>query len=103
MVDHRTFAGQKFEVQAHGFQGQQEVGKDDRGIDVELLGGGDGDFSGEVRVFADLEQRVVAADCLVFRHIAAGLAEKPDRGAVHGLAQAGANKTAAARETGARG
>ena len=35
------------------------------------------------------QQGMVAANGLVLRHIAAGLAEKPHRGFVHGLAQAG--------------
>ncbi len=45
---------------------------------------------------ADFEQGVVAADGHVFGHIAAGLAEEPDGGAVDGLAEAGADETAAA-------
>jgi hypothetical protein len=38
---------------------------------------------------------VVLADVAVLLHVAAGLAQKPDRGAVDGLAQAGADKAAA--------
>jgi hypothetical protein len=37
----------------------------------------------------------VSADGHVLRHIAAGLAEKPDGGAVCGKAEAGTNETAA--------
>ena len=44
---------------------------------------------------ADVEQGVVAADGAVLRHVAAGLAEEPDGGAVGGKAEAGAKETAA--------
>jgi hypothetical protein len=45
-----AFAGDELEVEAHGGEGQQEVGEDDGGVDAEALGGGDGDFGGDVGV-----------------------------------------------------
>ena len=94
-VDDGAFAGDEFEVEAHGREGKQEVGEDDGGVDAEAFGGGDGDFGGDFGGAADVEQRVVAADGHVFRHVAAGLAEEPDGGAVDGLAEAGADEAAA--------
>ena len=95
-VDLRAFAGDEFEVEAHGGEGQEEVGEDDGSVDVEAFGGGDGDFRGDGWSPADVEQRVVLTHGHVLGHVAAGLAEKPDGRAIHGLAEAGANEAAAA-------
>ena len=97
MMDDGALAGLEFEGQAHGLERQQQVGKDDGCVDAELFGGGDGDFGGEVGLLADFDQRVVFADVAIFLHVAAGLAQKPDRRAVDGLAQAGAEKRLPAR------
>ena len=78
--------------QAHDFEGQQEVGEDDGGVDAEDFGSGDGDLGGERGLLADFEERVLLADCAVLRHVASGLAHEPDGGAVDGLGLAGANK-----------
>ena len=93
-VDLRAFAGDEFEVEAHGGEGQEEIGEDDSRVDTEALGGGDGDFGGDVRGAADFEEGVVLADGHVLGHVAAGLAEEPDGGAVDGLAEAGADEAA---------
>ena len=90
-----AFVGDEFEVEAHGGEGEQEVGEDDGGVDAEAFGGGDGDFGGDVGGAADVEEGVVLADGHVLRHVAAGLAEEPDGGAVDGLAEAGTNEAAA--------
>ena len=94
-MHHRAFAGLELERQAHGLERQQQVGKDDGRVHAQLFRGGDGDFGGELGLLADFDQRVVLADVAVFLHVAAGLAQKPDRRAVDGLAQAGAHKPAA--------
>ncbi len=44
---------------------------------------------------ADVEQGVVLADGHVLGHVAAGLAEEPDGGAIDGLTQAGADEATA--------
>ena len=95
MMDDRPLAGLELEVQAHRLQRQQQVGEDDGRVDAQLFRGGDGDLGGDLRLLADFDQRVVLADVAVLLHIAAGLAQKPDRRAVDGLAQAGAEKAAA--------
>ena len=94
-VDDGAFAGEEFEVEAHGGEGEEEVGEDDGGVDAEALGCGDGDFGGDVGGAADVEEGVVLADGHVFGHVAAGLAEEPDGGAVDGTTEAGADEAAA--------
>ena len=92
LVDDRALAGEEFKGQAHALKGQEQVGKDDGCVDAELFSGGDGDLGGKLGALADVEQRVVTADRLVLDHVAAGLAQEPDRGAVDRLAEAGAEK-----------
>ncbi len=94
MVDYGAFAVDELEVEAHGREGEQEVGEDDGRVDAEALGCGNGDFGSDVRRAADFQQRVMLADCHVLGHIAAGLTEEPYRCAVDGKAQAGADETA---------
>ncbi len=94
-MDLGAFVGDELEVEAHGGERQQQVGEDDGGIDAQALGGGDGDLRGDLRRAADVEQGVVAADGHVLRHVAAGLAEKPDGSAIDGETEAGTNETAA--------
>jgi hypothetical protein len=102
-VDDGAFTVDELEVEAHGGEGEQEVGEDDGGVDAEALGGGDGDFGGDVGCPADVEQGVVAADGHIFGHVAAGLAEEPDRGAVGGMTEAGADEAACAGSEGGCG
>ena len=92
MMHDRPFAGLELEGQAHGLERKQQVGKDDGRVDAELFSSGDGDFGGDLRLLADLDQRVVLADVAILLHVAAGLAQKPDRRAIDGLAQAGADE-----------
>ena len=98
VVNHRPLAGLEFKGQAHGLQRQQQVGKDDGCVHAQLFSGGDGDLGGQLRLLADLHQRVVLADVAILLHVAAGLAKKPHRRAIHRPAQAGANKTASVED-----
>src|SRR5579862_9094139 len=50
-------------------------------------------------MLADFDQRVVLADVPIFLHVAAGLAQEPHRCAIDGAAQAGANKSAAVKDS----
>ncbi len=94
-MDDGAFAGEELEVDPHGCEREEEVGEDDGGVDTETLGSGDGDLCGDFGGAADVEQRMVLADGHVLRHVAAGLAQKPDGSAIDGLAEAGANEAAA--------
>ena len=77
---------------------QQQVGEDDGGVDIELLGGGDGDLGGKLGLLADFEQGVMFADRLVLSHIAARLAQKPDRRTIDRAAQAGTDEAGSGGE-----
>ena len=99
-MNHRPFAGQELKIEAHAFQWQQKVRENDGGIDVELFRGGDSHLGSQFRLLANLQQRMVAAYGLVLGHVAARLAQKPYRRLIHRLAQAGAQKPAAAGEAG---
>ncbi len=101
-VDHRALAGLELEVEAHGFERQQKIGKDDGRVHAQLFSGGDGDLGGQFRMLADFHKGVVLADVAVLLHVAAGLAQKPDRGAIDRAAETGAEE-AAAVEDGFRG
>ena len=96
LVHDGTFAVDEFKVKTHGREGQKEVGEDDGGVDTEALCGGDGHFGGDLRRAADFKKAVMLTHGHVFGHIAAGLAEEPDGGAIDGLAETGANEAAAA-------
>ena len=50
MMDYRALASLKFEVEAHRFQGKQNIGKDDSGIHTEALCRGDCNFSRQSQV-----------------------------------------------------
>ncbi len=95
VVHHGAFAVNELKVEAHGGEREQKVGEDDGGVDAEALGGGDCDLGGDCWGAADFEQGVVTPDRHVFGHVAAGLAQKPDGGAVHGLTKTGTDETAA--------
>ena len=94
VVDDGAFAIDELEVEAHGGEGEEEVGEDDGGVDAEAFGGGDGDFGGDGGGAADVEEGVVLADGHVLRHVATGLTEEPDGSAVYGLAEAGTDEAA---------
>ena len=49
LFDHRALSGSKAEGQTHDLKGQQEIGKDDGGVHIELFSSGDGDIGGDFR------------------------------------------------------
>ena len=49
-------------------------------------------------MLADFHQGVVLADIAIFLHVAAGLAQEPNRRAIDRTAQAGADKSAAVKD-----
>ena len=98
VVDDRPFALGEFEVEAQRLEDQQDVGEEDRGVDAQPLGGGDGDLGGQVGVLAELEERDLRPDLAVFGHVPARLPHQPDRRDVGRLAAAGLEEgTVAAR------
>ena len=97
-VNHRSLTGLKFKVQTHRLQRQKQIGKDNCRIYAELFGCGNCHLGGQLRLFANLHQCVVLPHLAVLRHVAASLAQKPHRRAVHGLSQAGSHKAAAGQQ-----
>ena len=92
LLDHRPFARGEMEWQAHDLQRQQQVGEDDGGVNLEELGGGDGDFGGQFRLLADFDQRMVLADVAVLLHVTARLAHEPYGSGFHRKPPTGAQE-----------
>ena len=92
LLDDGAFSRGKMKGQAHDFEGKQQVGKDDGGVDAENFSGGDGDFGGERGLLADFEQGILLADGAVLGHVASSLPHEPDGSAIDGLGFAGANE-----------
>src|SRR6202163_3568474 len=92
LLDDGTFARGEVKGQAHNFEGQQEVGEDDGGVNAENFSGGDSDLGGESGLLADLEEGILLSDRAVFGHVPSSLAHEPHGSAVHGLAFAGSNE-----------
>ena len=80
VVDDRAFALGEFELEAQGLEDQQDVGEEDRGVDPQAFGGGDGDLGGQLGALAELQERDAGADVPVFGHVPAGLPHQPDGG-----------------------
>ena len=78
-LDHRPLAGCEMKGQAHDFERQQQVGKNDGCVDPRGLGGGNRDFGRDRRLLANLDERILLAQGAVFGHVAPSLAHEPDR------------------------
>ena len=59
-VDRRAFAFDEIELEAHRREGEQQVGEEDRGVDVDDVDRLQRDVDGELRLAAELEQRVAS-------------------------------------------
>ena len=79
IVDDRSFSLYKGKMEAHPFQGRQNVGKDNGRIEVEGIQRLEGDLGRQLRLFDELEQRVPLAQCPVFGHVPPSLTHQPDR------------------------
>ncbi len=90
--DGRPFPLDEIEGEPHRREGQQEVGKQDRRVDVDRLDGLQRDGHGELRLAADLEQGIAFAQRAVLRHVSPRLAHEPDRRGIDGLSSAGAQE-----------
>ena len=83
--DRRPLALDEVELEAHRREGEQQVGKEDRRVeidDVERLQRHD---HRQLRLPAELEQGVLLPERAVLRKVAAGLTHEPDRRGVHRL------------------
>ena len=82
---------------AHRLDRDQDVGEEDRRVDAELLDGQQGDLRRELRLLAQLHERVLLAHRAVLRLVAPGLAHDPDRRAPDLAAAAGFEKVVGRR------
>ena len=92
LFDLRSFAGREVKRQAHDFEWQEQVRKNNRCVDLQDLCGFDRHLGSDLRFLADLNQGVVLADCPVLGHVAPRLAHEPDRRALGGLRFRGSYK-----------
>ena len=95
-LDGRALALDEVERDAHRLERQEQVGKQDGGVDLDATQGLQGDFGREIRRAAQLQKGVFLAEGAVFRHVAAGLPHEPDRCLVDGFTPARAQKPALA-------
>ena len=83
----RTFTFDEMQAQTHGVGHSEDVGKQDRGIEIKACQGLQGDFAGQLRRFGQRQETAgTLARGAVFGQVATGLAHDPDRRGVHGLA-----------------
>ena len=61
IVQHRPVAGAEFELHAHRFENQQDVGENDGRVDAQALDGVHRYLGGQVRRFAQFEERHLRA------------------------------------------
>src|SRR5579884_887751 len=85
--DLRPIAFDKLEIQAHDFERQEKVGKNDGRIDSQTLSGSDGNVSRKLGGLTDLNDGMLFADLAVLRHVTPGLAHEPDGRLRTGLIQ----------------
>ena len=78
LLDGRAFAGHEVERDAHRRERQEQVGKENRRVDVNAEDRLQRDLGGQVGRAAQIEQRIPLAQCAIFAHIPAGLAHEPD-------------------------
>jgi hypothetical protein len=82
----------EFQLQAHGFGGNQNIRENDDCVDAEPEKWLDRDFEGQLGRLANLEECVLCADLTVFRKIPSRLAHHPDRDSRKYLSPAGAQE-----------
>mgnify|MGYP003344190213 CR=1 FL=1 len=92
-LDVRPLPFDEVERDAHRLQRQQEVRKQDRGIDLKRVDRLQRDLDSLLRRVAEFEERSGRRpDRAIFRQIASGLAHQPDRCVLGGLAAQGAQE-----------
>lgn len=96
-LDRGAFAFDKVERNAHGLEWQQEIGKEDRRIDLDSSQRLQRDLGGKLRRAAQLQQRIALSQRSIFRHVAPGLPHEPDWRFVHGFAPACAKESTVAQ------
>ena len=99
VCDRWAFALDEIELETHRAERQQQIGEENRGVDLDHLDRLQRDGDGEVGVAADLEQRIALSQRTILRHVPAGLTHEPDGSGVDGLSSAGSEETIVHAET----
>ena len=94
LLDRGPFAGDEIERDAHLLERQQQIGKQNRRVDLDAADRLQRDGGREIGRAADVEQRIALAQLAILAHVAAGLAHEPDRRRVNRLASAGLKEPA---------
>ena len=94
VLDRRPFALDEVERDAHRLERQQQIGEQDRRVDLDAAHRLQRDFGREIGRSAELEQRIALAQRAVLAHVAAGLAHEPDGRRVDRLPAAGLEESA---------
>ncbi len=93
IFDGRSFATDEVERNAHGFEREQQIGKENRRVHIDAPHRLQRDDGRQLGRAADLEQRVPAANLAILRHVAASLSHEPHRSAIDRLTPAGFQKS----------
>ena len=88
MFDRRPFTFDEIEIEPHGREGQQQIGEQDCGVDLDGIDRLQRDRDSQFRLRDYLEQAVTLPQRPVLRHVTSGLAHEPNRSAVDRLAAA---------------
>jgi hypothetical protein len=88
-LDLRPFALDEVEGQSHRLERQEQIREENGGVDVDAADRLKGHRGREIRMAADVQQRVTLAQRAVLGHVPPSLTHEPDRGRVHRLAPAG--------------
>ena len=93
IFNRRSFAADEVERDAHRLERQQQIGKQNRRVDVDAADRLQRDDRRQLGRSADVEQGVPAANLAIFGHVAPGLPHEPHRCAIDRLAPAGFQET----------
>ena len=77
VLDAGSLTLDEVELQPHRREGQKQIGKKDRGVEVDDFEGLERDGDGELRIRAEFEERVFFAERSILRKVAAGLSHQP--------------------------
>ncbi len=91
-LDRGTLAFDEVEGQAHGLEREQQVGEENRGVNLDGADRLQRDLGGQLRRAAELEQGAPLAQHAVLGHVPAGLSHEPDGSGVDRLAPARAEE-----------
>ena len=92
-LDRGAFPLDEVDRQAHRPEGQQQIGKENGGVDVDEIDRLQRDGDGELGMTADFQEGMAFPQRPVVGHVAPRLAHEPDRRRIDGLAPAGAKET----------